>query len=463
MKANWNCEQVEQELPSYVDGLLPATELAALEAHVQACARCEESLASWQRALGSLRAGGPRRATQAEVAGVMAALDDLQAPAVVPSPVQHVVQQAAQQAVPGLAQERRDYRRALHAAGWAHGPSRRRRVLAGFGFAVLGAAAALWLMMLLGEQRRGESAGPVAEMVLAEQAVSQPQGPAEAQAGGREDSMRDVEPLGPQLVLDLQPITDLATSLWGGLRELSSEGLEQWAQAQRSTEQQKLRREQEARWAQEQWVAVLRDRHQLHEDGLARELAADDQRPVKPTQGVLAGGGEGTKLAAAHELAAGGSSLSLESPESTGFLSLLGPPHPVRPRLRAGVAELDRSGTQVTLHMAGDLRQAVPTLLGLLTHEDQQLVAVAVARLEVLRLQVDAVPGLEQAVEAAMAAASSASAEPQAPERGWWSSLFGPERSVDDLPAIGSEAEEWDLWWTVAEPLLPADHMQGAA
>jgi anti-sigma factor RsiW len=53
---NWTCEQTEQLLTDYLDGLLPADEQHAFNLHVNSCERCTPLVSSVTHAMNSLRA-----------------------------------------------------------------------------------------------------------------------------------------------------------------------------------------------------------------------------------------------------------------------------------------------------------------------------------------------------------------------------------------------------------------------
>src|SRR5215475_7122193 len=53
---NWTCEQTEQLLTDYLDGLLPANEQHAFNLHVNSCERCTPLVSSVMHAMNSLRA-----------------------------------------------------------------------------------------------------------------------------------------------------------------------------------------------------------------------------------------------------------------------------------------------------------------------------------------------------------------------------------------------------------------------
>jgi len=53
---NWTCEQIEQLLTDYLDGLLPADERRAFDLHVNSCERCTPLVSSVMHAMSSLRA-----------------------------------------------------------------------------------------------------------------------------------------------------------------------------------------------------------------------------------------------------------------------------------------------------------------------------------------------------------------------------------------------------------------------
>jgi anti-sigma factor RsiW len=53
---NWTCEQTEQLLTDYLDGLLPADEQHAFNLHVNSCERCTPLVSSVMNAMTSLRA-----------------------------------------------------------------------------------------------------------------------------------------------------------------------------------------------------------------------------------------------------------------------------------------------------------------------------------------------------------------------------------------------------------------------
>jgi anti-sigma factor RsiW len=53
---NWTCEQTEQLLTDYLDGLLPAEEQHAFNRHVNSCERCTPLVSSVMHAIGSLKA-----------------------------------------------------------------------------------------------------------------------------------------------------------------------------------------------------------------------------------------------------------------------------------------------------------------------------------------------------------------------------------------------------------------------
>ena len=53
---NWTCEQTEQLLTDYLDGLLPADEQHAFNLHVNSCERCTPLVSSVTHAMSSLRA-----------------------------------------------------------------------------------------------------------------------------------------------------------------------------------------------------------------------------------------------------------------------------------------------------------------------------------------------------------------------------------------------------------------------
>jgi len=53
---NWTCEQTEQLLTDYLDGLLPADEQHAFNLHVNSCERCTPLVGSVTHAMNSLRA-----------------------------------------------------------------------------------------------------------------------------------------------------------------------------------------------------------------------------------------------------------------------------------------------------------------------------------------------------------------------------------------------------------------------
>jgi len=52
----WTCEQIEQLLTDYLDGLLPADEQRAFDLHVNSCERCTPLVSSVMHAMSSLRA-----------------------------------------------------------------------------------------------------------------------------------------------------------------------------------------------------------------------------------------------------------------------------------------------------------------------------------------------------------------------------------------------------------------------
>jgi len=52
----WTCEQTEQLLTDYLDGLLPADEQRAFDLHVNSCERCTPLVSSVMHAMSSLRA-----------------------------------------------------------------------------------------------------------------------------------------------------------------------------------------------------------------------------------------------------------------------------------------------------------------------------------------------------------------------------------------------------------------------
>jgi anti-sigma factor RsiW len=52
---NWTCEQTEQLLTDYLDGLLPADEQHAFNVHVNSCERCTPLVSSVTHAMNSLR------------------------------------------------------------------------------------------------------------------------------------------------------------------------------------------------------------------------------------------------------------------------------------------------------------------------------------------------------------------------------------------------------------------------
>ena len=51
---NWTCEQTEQLLTDYLDGLLPADEQRAFDLHVNSCERCTPLVASVTRAVNGM-------------------------------------------------------------------------------------------------------------------------------------------------------------------------------------------------------------------------------------------------------------------------------------------------------------------------------------------------------------------------------------------------------------------------
>jgi len=53
---NWTCEQTEQLLTDYLDGLLPADDQHAFNLHVNSCERCTPLVSSVMHAMSSLRA-----------------------------------------------------------------------------------------------------------------------------------------------------------------------------------------------------------------------------------------------------------------------------------------------------------------------------------------------------------------------------------------------------------------------
>ena len=53
---NWTCEQTEQLLTDYLDGLLPDDERHAFDTHVNSCERCTPLVSSVMHAMSSLRA-----------------------------------------------------------------------------------------------------------------------------------------------------------------------------------------------------------------------------------------------------------------------------------------------------------------------------------------------------------------------------------------------------------------------
>ena len=53
---NWTCEQTEQLLTDYLDGLLPADEQHAFNLHVNSCERCTPLVSSVMHAMSSLKA-----------------------------------------------------------------------------------------------------------------------------------------------------------------------------------------------------------------------------------------------------------------------------------------------------------------------------------------------------------------------------------------------------------------------
>src|SRR5215510_14168466 len=52
---NWTCEQTEQVLADYLDGLLLADEQRAFDLHVNSCERCTPLVSSVTHAMSSLR------------------------------------------------------------------------------------------------------------------------------------------------------------------------------------------------------------------------------------------------------------------------------------------------------------------------------------------------------------------------------------------------------------------------
>jgi len=51
----WTCEQTEQLLTDYLDGLLPADEQRAFDLHVNTCERCTPLVSSVSHAVANLR------------------------------------------------------------------------------------------------------------------------------------------------------------------------------------------------------------------------------------------------------------------------------------------------------------------------------------------------------------------------------------------------------------------------
>lgn len=50
----WNCVNNEERLTDYLDGLLPATERSAFEAHAQSCAKCRQLVAGVRGLVGAM-------------------------------------------------------------------------------------------------------------------------------------------------------------------------------------------------------------------------------------------------------------------------------------------------------------------------------------------------------------------------------------------------------------------------
>jgi hypothetical protein len=481
------CARTPGLLADRDDGRLASSRRASLDEHLAGCAACAELALDWDEARQALALLRPQRGTDADVAAVMAAVDaaagaPIGAAASDDEPTGDSSVDGAGDGAPlapvlSLDEERAAYRRALHAAAGMRGPSTPRRIAAGLLVALLGAAAGVLLWLQLDDGRRerepGEAlvvsgtrtgagagagagtgavagAGAVADAVADAGTAS----PAPSALAARDPSPDPV----PSIVLDVQtePLVEFAREVWADAR-----GLMLAALAARPVES-------------------------------PSEPSGQGDSDVDPALVAVADGGPAGSAAPAAAEPVAPAALP-DEPSSEAAVALADPMRPLqagsqpgsqtdgpperqpvaRPRERRlasgfaggpaarGEVVLLRDDGGLTLAFSAtrsgevrDYRDEVPALLTLLEHDEADVVALARARLEVLRSEAERLPGVGPAVERGLALEAE-----RALPSGW--SL--PSFDRREVPAEERTLlEAWALWWSLAEPLLPSTPDQGA-
>ncbi len=467
-----NCGDARRLLDVSLDDALAQPDRDALSAHLAGCDACRREADELERAVGALRGAAPGRAAPAEVGAVLAAVDAASGGSTGSAAGGAATPPTA---APGDADERLAYRRALHAAA-AAGSAERRRAAAWWG-PLLGAAAALVVAWLLGwlvpggrvvtdGPRIADGGAPAAPRVAdVELPVARDTGPprvVDADPPAVREAVREVDPArvvdgGPPVARDPAPTApddrdDARLADAGPPRgpasverapvvvrrplvavdtaPLARLGGRVWDDASaRAGEALALLREQ------------LRAARAPGEP--AEEPRADTPAPPTPVEAP-------TPLVA--------STASTSADEAPAPAAAIPAPAP-RPDAgpRPGSVDVLHDGDTVRLRVAGTVREVVPTLLTLLEQADDDVAAVARARLEAYRDELDARPDVGPALEEALAG--------ERPTTSWWSGLFASRDEAADPAADADrrDLDRWSRWWAAAEPLLPPDPTEGAA
>lgn len=445
-----NCAHAQELLSPYDDGTLVGERRAGLERHLARCEDCRLALADHRRALGALRGSVPERASQAEVARLLAAVDA--ATSTVPVPV--TVTATVGGVVHEVESEALRYRRALFAVAQRSAPSRTRRVAILALASLLGAAAAVLLVWSFGGLRSSRESAKrgVSVPEFRQPVVVMPSEPPVDAAPG--DAAAIDEPSVAQEQVFGEPTVP-------GVREFA-EGADfaevidatEVAEVASATESASLPGVDEVAAATQLTSAAKLDDF----DEFANAAVPLTGDPAAEDLSLLATAQPADPIAEAPQAEAASMQLAPVGPAVSSAEVVRSQPRSVpTPRLgipqsTPGVALVLRDGPELELRVTGSVRERVPTLLSLLQRDDEDLVALASAHLEQLRGQVQALPEVGTAVDRELADAGTS--------RSWWSQLFGAEPTPDREPSL---SESWMHWWSVAEPLLPADPGAGAA